>query len=122
MKARGRGRPHKWHPTTLDHDLIAQINTMKNETLAKRLSQLNLLRMASREVGLRKPLKGFGNMKRRYIPLRDDYHDVIKCLNAANQAGALQTEVLIPIASHLDRLIYAYEPPLLEALDGIEPI
>ena len=110
------GRPKKWHPTTLDHDLIARINTMKNGTLANRLRQLNLLRMASVSVGSRKPLTGFGNMKRRYLPLRDDYLDVIKCLNAANQASALQTEVLISIASDHDRLIYAHEPPLHRAL------
>lgn len=110
------GRPKKWHPTTLDHDLIAQINTMKNGTLAKRLSVLNLLRMASISVEPRKPLTGFGNMKRRYLPLRDDYLDVIKCLNAANQANVLQTEVLISIASDHDRLIYAHEPPLHRAL------
>lgn len=78
--------------------------------------------MASQEVGLRKPLTGFGNMKRRYIPLRNDYFDVIASLNAANKANALQTEVLIPIASDHDRMIYAYEPPLLEVLDGIDPI
>lgn len=120
MSRRGRGVLPKWKPTPYEAHLIGLIDGMKNKDLAARLRELHLLRVASIQANPRTPIKGFGNVKTRYIPLKADYLEVISELNAANKASEIQIDVLITLSAEMDRMIYAYKPPLLSDLDQIE--